>query len=52
MEVIQPHFDMFNIVNVNDTFSNLALYTEATFNDAAKTALQNAMLPVDTDWNF
>jgi len=51
MEMIQPHLDMFNIVNVNDTFSNLGFYTEATFNDAAKTALQAAMLPVDTDWN-
>ena len=51
MEMIQPHLDMFNIVNVNDTFSNLGFYTEATFNDAAKAALQAAMLPVDTDWN-
>jgi len=51
MEMIQPHFDMFNIINVNDTFSNLAFYTEATFTNAAKTALQAAMLPVDTDWN-
>ena len=51
MEMIQPHFDKFNIINVQDTFSSLAKYTEATFNDAAKTALQAAMLPVDTDWN-
>jgi ABC-type xylose transport system substrate-binding protein len=51
MEMIQPHFDMFNIINVNDTFSNLGFYTEATFTEAAKTALQAAMLPVDTDWN-
>ena len=51
MEEIQPHFDKFNIINVQDTFSSLAKYTEPTFNDAAKTALQAAMLPVDTDWN-
>jgi len=51
MEMIQPHLSMFNIINVNDTFSGLSLYTEATFNEAAKTALQTAMLPVDTDWN-
>ncbi len=51
MEMIQPHLDMFNIINVQDTFSSLAFYTEATFNDAAKNALQAAMLPVDTDWN-
>jgi len=51
MEMIQPHLNMFNILNVNETFSSLALYTEATFNDAAKTALQAAMGPIDTDWN-
>ena len=51
MEMIQPHLNIFNIVNVTDTFSTLSLYTEATFNDAAKTALQAAMGPVDTDWN-
>ena len=51
MEMIQPHLDMFNIVNVSDTFSGLSLYTESTFNDAAKSALQTAMGPVDTDWN-
>lgn len=42
---------MFNIININDTFSSLSLYTEATFTEAAKTALQAAMQPVDTDWN-
>ncbi len=51
MEELQPVLNIFNIINVEDTFSSLALYTEATFNDAAKTALQTAMLPVDTDWN-
>lgn len=51
MEMIQPEFGIFNIINVNDTFSSLAFYTEATFNDAAKNALQAAMQPVDTDWN-
>ena len=51
MEELQPVLNIFNIINVNDTFSSLALYTEATFNDAAKTALQAAMLPVDTDWD-
>ncbi len=50
-EELQPELDMFNIVNIDDTFSSLSLYTEATFNDAAKDALQAAMLPVDTDWN-
>lgn len=50
-EELQPHLNMFNIINVTDTFSSLALYTEATFNDAAKTALQAAMQQVDTDWN-
>ncbi|MFW5794258.1 MAG: substrate-binding domain-containing protein [Bacillota bacterium] len=51
MEEIQPNFDMFNIININDTFSDLDLYTEATFDDDAKDALQAAMGPVDTDWN-
>jgi len=51
MEELQPVLNIFNIVNVNDTFSDLALYTEATFDDAAKDALQGAMLSVDTDWN-
>ncbi len=51
MEELQPELDMFTIINVQDTFSGLSLYTEATFSDAAKTALQAAMLPVDTDWN-
>jgi len=51
MEEIQPEFDMFNIINIEDTFSDLDFYTEATFTDAAKTALQAAMNPVDTDWN-
>jgi len=51
MEEMQPVLNIFNIINVDDTFSDLSLYTEATFNDAAKDALQTAMLPVDTDWN-
>lgn len=51
MEEIQPELDMFNIINIEDTFSDLDFYTEATFTDAAKTALQAAMNPVDTDWN-
>jgi len=51
MEELQPVLDIFTIINVEDTFSDLDLYTEATFNDAAKNALQAAMLPVDTDWN-
>jgi putative multiple sugar transport system substrate-binding protein len=51
MEELQPVLNIFNIINVSDTFSGLGFYTEATFNDAAKNALQAAMLPVDTDWN-
>jgi putative multiple sugar transport system substrate-binding protein len=51
MEEMQPVLDIFNIINVDDTFSDLDLYTEATFDDDAKDALQTAMLPVDTDWN-
>lgn len=50
-EELQPKLSMFNIININDTFSALSLYTEATFTEAAKTALQTAMQPVDTDWN-
>ncbi len=51
-EEIQPHLDMFRIVNQNPApFEGLALYTEATFNDAAKTALQAAMTAIDTDWD-
>ena len=50
MEELQPVLNKFNIVNVA-AFPTLALYTEATFNDAAKTALQAAMQPIDTDWN-
>ena len=51
MEELQPVLDIFNIINIEDTFSDLSHYTEATFDDAAKDALQAAMLPVDTDWN-
>lgn len=51
MEVIQPELAMFNIVNLSDDFSDLDLYTEATFNDAAKDALQAAMGAIDTDWS-
>ena len=51
-EEIQPNLDLFNIVNQNPgTFESVALYTEATFNEAAKTALQAAMQSIDTDWN-
>lgn len=51
-EALQPELDMFNIVNQNPApFLALDLYTEANFNDAAKDALQAAMLPIDTDWN-
>lgn len=51
-EVIQPNLNMFNIVNQDPApFLALDKYTEASFNDAAKDALQAAMLPVDTDWN-
>jgi len=51
MEEIQPNFDMFNIINIQDDFSDLGFYTEATFTDAAKDELQAAMAAVDTDWN-
>ncbi len=51
MEEIQPNFEIFNIINIQDNFSSLAFYTEATFNDAAKDALQAAMGNIDTDWN-
>ena len=54
MEELQPNFDMFNIININDDFTGedgLDYYTEATFDDAAKNALQAAMTAVDTDWN-
>lgn len=51
-EELQPNLDLFNIVNQDAaSFESVALYTEATFNDAAKDALQAAMLPIDTDWN-
>lgn len=51
-EELQPNLDLFNIVNQNAaSFEGLALYTEATFDDAAKDALQAAMQPIDTDWN-
>lgn len=51
-EELQPNLDIFNIVNQDAaTFEALDLYTEATFDDAAKDALQNAMQSVDTDWN-
>jgi putative multiple sugar transport system substrate-binding protein len=53
MEELQPVLDIFNIINVEGdaAFLGLDLYTEATFDDDAKDALQAAMLPVDTDWN-
>ena len=51
-EELQPNLDIFNIVNQDAaSFEGLALYTEATFDDAAKDALQKAMQPIDTDWN-
>lgn len=51
-EELQPNLSMFNIVNQDAaSFEGLALYTEATFDDAAKDALQAAMQPIDTDWN-
>ena len=51
-EELQPNLDLFNIVNQDSaSFKGLALYTEATFDDAAKDALQAAMQPIDTDWN-
>ena len=51
-EELQPNLDLFNIVNQDaSAFKALPLYTEATFNDAAKDALQKAMQPIDTDWN-
>ena len=51
-EAIQPELSRFRIINQDPApFEGLALYTEATFNEAAKTALQAAMLPIDTDWN-
>jgi putative multiple sugar transport system substrate-binding protein len=51
-EELQPNLDMFNIVNQNpESFRSVKLYTEATFNDEAKDALQAAMQPIDTDWN-
>lgn len=52
MEAIQPKLAIFNIITSNKTqVEALAHYTEATFNDAARVALQAAMAPVDTDWN-
>lgn len=52
MEEIQPNLDIFNIININPEFlSGVGFYTEATFDDAAKTALQAAMGTIDTDWN-
>ena len=51
-EMLQPELDMFNIVNQNAApFLALDKYTEASFDDGAKDALQAAMLPIDTDWN-
>ncbi|MBN2656075.1 MAG: substrate-binding domain-containing protein [Spirochaetales bacterium] len=51
-EELQPNLDLFNIVNQDAaTFKALPLYTEATFNAAAKDALQGAMQSIDTDWN-
>jgi putative multiple sugar transport system substrate-binding protein len=54
MEEIIPNLDIFNIINVGDLDARvrgLSRPTEATFNDATRVALQNAMGPVDTDWN-
>jgi putative multiple sugar transport system substrate-binding protein len=51
-EELQPNLAMFNIVNQDPApFLALKKYTEATFDDGAKNALQAAMLPIDTDWN-
>ncbi len=51
-EELQPNLNLFNIVNQDAaSFEGLALYTEATFDDAAKDALQAAMQSIDTDWN-
>jgi len=51
-EELQPNLNIFNIVNQDaSSFKALPFITEATFNDAAKDALQGAMQPIDTDWN-
>ncbi|MBB6481802.1 substrate-binding domain-containing protein [Spirochaeta isovalerica] len=51
-EELQPNLDLFHIVNQDAAaFEALDLYTEATFDDAAKDALQGAMQSIDTDWN-
>jgi len=54
MEEIIPNLDIFNIINVGDVatrVAGLSRPTEASFNDATRVALQNAMGPIDTDWN-
>jgi uncharacterized repeat protein (TIGR02543 family) len=55
MEEIQPHLDMFNIININpDPIEELGYFTEETFyNDdgTAKNALQSVMQTIDTDWD-
>lgn len=54
MEVLRPHFDKFNIINLPAhlaAFEAIGEYTEATFDDDAKTKLQAAMNNIDTDWN-
>lgn len=54
MEVLKPHFDKFNLINLEAhkaAFNAIGNYTEATFNDDAKSKLQAAMNNVDTDWN-
>lgn len=51
-EELQPHLNIFNIVNANpNIFYDLDLYTEDTFDNEAKNALQSAMITIDTDWN-
>jgi ABC-type xylose transport system substrate-binding protein len=51
-EELQPNLGIFNIVNQDaDSFKKIPFITEATFNNAAKDALQKAMQPIDTDWN-
>jgi len=52
MEELQPNLDMFNIINIDDSkIKEVGFYTEATFDDTAKTKLQAAMGAIDTDWN-
>lgn len=56
MEEIQPHLDIFSIINIEkESIESLGYYTETAFYEDDGTImnkLQEAMASIDTDWSY